>query len=130
MSPNLKDLAKNAIAIDPILDGRNKITIEDLIAQYPDGVSIDGFSIYQPVNKIYPECPVFSFVEDGTKYFNDGKALKEMVTAWLDSYDNNRVAINEELKKSPVKVKLEKIILRNGNKFTKVTVVDDEKGEF
>ena len=53
-----------------------------------------------------------------------------MVTAWLDSYDNNRVAINEELKKSPVKVKLEKILLRNGNKFTKVTVVDDEKGEF
>ena len=122
---NLKDLAKNAFAIDPILDGRNKITIEDLIAQYPDGVSIDGFSIYQPVNKIYPERPVFSFVEDGTKYFNGGKALKEMVTAWLDSYDNDRVAINEELKKSPLKVKLEKITLRNGNKFTKVTVIDD-----
>ena len=122
---NLKDLAKNAFAIDPILDGRNKITIEDLIAQYPDGVSIDGFSIYQPVNKIYPERPVFSFVEDGTKYFNGGKVLKEMVTAWLDSYDNDRVAINEELKKSPLKVKLEKITLRNGNKFTKVTVIDD-----
>ena len=122
---NLKDLAKNAFAIDPILDGRNKITIEDLIAQYPDGVSIDGFSIYQPVNKIYPERPVFSFVKDGTKYFNGGKALKKMVTAWLDSYDNDRVAINEELKKSPLKVKLEKITLRNGNKFTKVTVIDD-----
>ena len=123
---NLKDLAKNAFAIDTIMDGRDKITIEDLIAQYPDGVSIDGFSIYQPVSKIYPERPVFSFAEDATKYFNGGKALKEMVTAWLDSYDNNRDAINAELKKSPIKVKLEKITLRNGNKFTKVTVIDDD----
>ena len=123
---NLKDLAKNAFAVDPIIDGRNKISVEDLIAQYPDGVSINGFSIYQPVNKIYPERPIFSFVEDATKYFNGGKALKEMVTAWLDSYDNNRSAINDELKKSPIKVKLEKITLRSGNKFTKVTVVDDD----
>lgn len=118
----LKDLAKNAVAMNSVTTGKTKISVDTLIAIYPEGVTINAFDM---VNSTNGKFPVFSFVEDTTKFFTGGKALSDMVNSWLDSYENDISAVNEELSKEPVKVKMEKIKTQNNRTFTKIEIVDE-----
>ena len=118
----LKDLAKNAVAMNTITTGKTKISVDTLIAIYPEGVTINAFDI---VNSTNGKFPVFSFEEDTTKFFTGGKALTDMVNSWIDSFDGNIATVNEELKNEPVKIKMEKIKTQNNRTFTKIEIVDE-----
>lgn len=121
---NFRDLAKEATSRSFITVNREAIKTDLLIAAYPDGVTIVGADILETTEngatKTYAAC---IFAENDKQYFNGGKALTEIVSAWLDGYENAE-AMSADLKASGgVKVKLSKKLTKDGRTFTEVTVV-------
>ena len=129
----LSDIARAVTSNGGFTSGRQKIKIDDLIARYPDGVSITGVDIIKYNGTRFPS---FIFAEDDTCCFSGGLALIEMADAWVEAYDGDMQAINESLQREPVRIKLEKTKTKNKRDYTRVTVlpskvehIDAETGE-
>ena len=109
-----------------IMDGREQLKTDMLLAAYPDGVTIIGADIIKTTDRDTGDEKEFAaceFAEDNTKYFNGGSSLTAIVKEWGDGYDSYK-AMSADLKASGgVKVKLSKETMKNGHTFVKVTVV-------
>lgn len=117
----LKNLAKSATAMNAIMDGREKISVDDIIKFYPNGLTLNRVAmINKPDGNDYP---AFTYVEDDTKFFTGGTALTKIVNSWLADLGDIET-VNSELTAEPVKVKLTKIKTRNGHNFVKADIVD------
>lgn len=117
-----RDIARKALGGNNILGGREKIKIDDLIAKYPDCVSITGVTLVEYADVSYP---AFTFAEDPTKYFAGGLALRNMVNVLIEA-DPTLEEVNAEFKAHPLRVKLAKVRTKSGNTFTTVTELDDD----
>lgn len=121
------EAAKNIVGGSKVIEGREKIKTDLLIAAYPDGFTIDGADLISTTDektKAQKQFCVFTIMEDPTKYASGGQALTEVVQDWMSGFDDG-VKLSEALKvEGGVKVKLEKIQTRNGNTFTSVTILD------
>ena len=128
----LSDIAKKTVGNGGLTGGLEKIKLDDVIKTYPDGVSITGADI---VDNNGNSFPVFTFAEDENRYFSGGKALREMVEAWIEDYDGDLSAVNDDLRAEHVKIKMRKVTTKGGKTFTAVTIlgtvkaVDTETGE-
>lgn len=129
----LSDIARAVTGNGGVTNGRQKIKIDELIARYPDGVSITGVDIIKYEGSRFPS---FIFAEDENCCFSGGLALIEMADAWVEAYDGDMQAINESLQREPVRIKLEKVKTKNKRDYTRVTVlppkvehVDEDTGE-
>lgn len=121
---NFKEIAITATSGSFAMKGRDAIKTDLLIAAYPDGVTIVGADIIHTTDngneKSYAAC---IFAENDKQYFNGGKVLTDIVTAWLDGYPDTET-MSADLKASGgVKVKLMKKLTKEGRTFTEVTVV-------
>lgn len=116
------DIAKKSVNNNSIMAGREKISTDDIIAVYPNGISINSVNM---VTYQGNEYPVFTFVEDDSKYFSGGKALKSIVNAWVDACEGDISEINVGISAEPVKIKLTKIKTSTGRNFVKVDIVDE-----
>lgn len=132
---DLTGSAKAVCSTSSITDGRERLKIDELIATYPDGVSINGFSAFE-----YMGSPIYSYTfnEDSGKFFSGGGDLFKMGQKWAEEYSIDD--INESLAINPVKVKIKKVRTKGGKTYTKVDVlsksevsdnevVDPETGE-
>lgn len=122
----LSDIAKKTVGNGGLTSGLEKIKLDDVIATYPDGVTITGAEM---VNNNGSSFPVFTFAEDTSKYFSGGKALREMVEAWIEGYDGDLGAVNEDLQKEPVRIKMRKVNTKKGKTYTAITIVGTVKAE-
>lgn len=123
-----KNIAKKALGGDSVTAGLEKITVDEIIKAYPDGISLTGVNVVKYTDNKIGEVtfPVFTFAEDATKYFSGGKALREMVDAWIEAADGDLREVNGWLKNDPLKIRMTKIRTKTGNTFTNVQVLDDE----
>ena len=117
-----REIARKALNGNSVLNGREKIKIDDLIAKYPDCVSITGVTLVEYADVSYP---AFTFAEDPTKYFAGGLALRNMVNMLIEA-DPTLEEANAEFRANPLRVKLQKIRTKTGNTYTSVTELEDD----
>ena len=122
---NFKDFAKKHTSGSSVLQGREKIETEALIAKYPDGVSITDFDFLDSQDGgRYVVC---TFAENPELYFNGGKILSELFEGIVSQFADLEAA-REAYQNSPddetIKVKLSHARSIKGNRYTKVEVVD------
>lgn len=120
----LSDIAKKMVGNGGLTSGLEKIKLDDVIKTYPNGVTITGAEM---VSNNGSSFPVFTFAEDTSKYFSGGKALREMVEAWIEEYDGDLGSVNDELRRESVIIKMRKVNTKKGKTYTTVTIVGTVK---
>ena len=80
----------------PQMENREKASIEDIITDYPEGITITGVGFIQ----LEDEVAVFNFAEDEKVFFFGGKVLTDLAKAWLTEIgEGDQKVLNEELTK-------------------------------
>ena len=119
-------LAKRATTLSVIMEGREKITTEDIIKNFPDGITITEFDIVTTpdANGNPSTYPVIAFAEDSTKFLYGGKALNDVVTTWLANFEGDVETTSNALKAAGgVKIQLTAGKTKQGRNFTRVDVI-------
>lgn len=122
------DLAKKKTSGSPVLEGRAKITTDDIIAKYPNGVTINAFDFLNGKNGRYVVC---AFRQDPGAYFNGGKILTEIFESFVEEYASDDRTFQEaidacmaDFEKEGLKVKLSMSRTKDGNRVTLVEVIE------
>ena len=122
------DLAKKKTAGSPVLEGRSKITTDEIIAKYPDGITINAFDFLNGKNGKYVVCELR---QDPLAFFNGGKILTEIFDSFVKDYQADGVSFEEaqeacmkDFCTEGLKVKLSMSRTKEGNRVTLVEVVE------
>ncbi len=124
---NFKDFAKRHTSGSAVLQGREKIETDALIAKYPDGVTITAFDFLNSTDGgHYVVC---AFAEDPKVYFNGGKILTEMFEGIVFEFENHdldkaRTEYENAEISEKIRVRLSHARSKKGNKYTKVEALD------
>lgn len=118
---NFKEKAKAATATCKLMEDRTKISTEELVTKYPDGVTIIAFDFLTGDNGKYPVC---LFKENNHECFFGGSGLTEICNAWMDGYDTPDQASTDLWESGGVKIKFIKTKTKNNRNFIKCEVVD------
>ena len=112
----LYDMAKLVLKQSE-LAGKTRIKMEDLIAQNPEGVIVDGFL---KMKSQFGEDYYIFLIKDSDEYFTETTALKQLADAWLEEYTPDE--LNRELHAEPIRFKMTRTKTKQGKTFTKVEV--------
>ena len=116
----MSDVARKVLGGGGVTGGLEKIKTDELIKTYPEGVAVNGFDL---ITFNGGQFPVFTFIENPAQCFSGGKALQELVEAWLELCDGDIGEANAQLAAEPVVLKLSKVKTKTGRDFTKVQTV-------
>lgn len=115
------EIAEQALGNSPIITGREKITTEEIIKKYPEGITLTGFDVLDNGKDGYA---VFTFAEEPDKFINGGALLSKMAFEWVKSYDGNITDASAELDAcGGVRVRLSTKKTKRGNTITAVEIV-------
>lgn len=122
---NFRDLARKATTLSELMENREKIQTGELIKSFPDGITLNAVDVIKTSDKKYP---VFTFLEDSSKFYCGGIVLSKIVDTWLKEYDGDLCpldSLNHDLAEcGGVKVKLKETKTRDGkNNITEVEVI-------
>ena len=119
---NFRDLARKATTLSELMENREKIQTGEVIKNFPDGITLNAVDVIKTSDAEYP---VFTFVEDSTKFYYGGIVLSKIVDEWLQEYNGDLGMLNHDLAESGgVKVKLTETKTRDGkNNITEVEVI-------
>lgn len=118
---NFKNKAIAATTVSTLMEGRTKISTDELIAKYPDGVTILGFDWLNGEQGKYPVC---IFEENGNECFFGGTALTQICEAWMDGFESTADCTNALSAEGGVKIKFSKGKTKNNRTFTQCDVVE------
>lgn len=122
MSNKFAAAAKKATTLSPIMEGKERLTVDDVISLYPEYVTINGFDIISSGLESYP---VLTFAEDSSKFVFGGAIMNNICHDWAQLYDGDVEEASEQLNKvGGVKIKFEKGRTKSGNNLTKAIVID------
>lgn len=114
--------AKQALSGCKVMENREKITTEELIRTYPQGVTVNEFDLIASNDKTYA---VFAFAEDPKKFFNGGTIATKIAERWANLYEGDIELASDELKASGgVKFIISSKKTRNGRTLTDFTPVE------
>lgn len=117
---DLKQIAKEACHVSPVLDGRTKITTADMIAR-------GGTFTPCLVDIFSGDCdtyPVFAFREDPARFYAGGTRLNTLVNEWVKAFDGDLDALNAALTFCPVTLQLIQKKNKKGQPYVDFEVVD------
>lgn len=121
MAFNFKQSAQESTALSELMTDRDKLSTEELVVKYPDGVTLTAFDVIDSNKGTYP---VFHIKENNKVFYCGGIVLRKIVEGWLKGFDGDIDMANAELAKmGGVKVKLEMSKTKDNNNLTKVTVL-------
>lgn len=126
MANMFAELAKRATVLSPVMTDREKVSTEDIIKNYPNGITITEFDIVTTPDKDGNNMtyPVLAFKEDETKFLYGGKALMDIVAVWLSHFEGDIESTSSALKAAGgVKIQLEPARTKNGRNFTRVNII-------
>ena len=115
-----KDKALAATSISKLMEGRVKISTDELITKYPDGVTILGFDWMNGEDGHYPVC---IFEENDKECFFGGTALTSICEAWMDGFETAEDCSLALASEGGVKVKFSKGKTKGNRNFTKCEVI-------
>ena len=117
---NFKNKAVAATSISKIMEGKTKISTEEVISKYPEGVTITGFDWMNGENGKYPVC---IFAENQNECFFGGTSLTSICEAWMDGYQDAETCSADLAAEGGVKVKFSKGKTKSNRNFTRCEVV-------
>lgn len=118
---DFRKAAIDSTMLSTLQTDREKISTEELISSFPDGITVNAFDFATVQNKTFA---VVTFKEDDTKYYNGGTVLTKMCIAWAAGFAGDPETASTALAKSGgVKLKFEESKTKNGNNVTTITVV-------
>lgn len=118
---DFKKIAEVNTSSSPIMRGREKIGTDEVIAKYPNGITLTGFDIIPNENGGYA---IFTFAEEPGKFLNGGSILTKIAFEWADGFDNNVADASTALAQSGgVRVRLSRRKTKKGNTITAVEVL-------
>lgn len=116
-------MAKKATTISRILENREIVSIEDIMRDYPDGITLVDFDLISLDNETFP---VFAIAENPVTALYGGTILNKIVANWLGAYDGDLEQCAADLRASGgVKVILSKGKTKAGQDITLVDVIDE-----
>lgn len=117
--------AKAHVAGSPVLENREKMSTDEIIARYPQGVTIIDFDFLNGKQGRYVVC---AFKESPQNYFNGGKILTDIFEEFLTEYSemvNPLEACRKDFSdEGGLKVKLSHGRTKDGNNVTLVDIID------
>ena len=113
----LKEIAEKTTAGNPIFDNRVKMTTDEVIENYPSGISITECAL---IAGDKGEYAVIAFAEQPNVFVSCGTILTNIVHDWVSAIGSIE-EVNGMLIEQPVRVKLHKIL---NKKKQPLTVVD------
>lgn len=114
---SLKEIAEKTTAGNPIFDNRVKMTTDEVIENYPSGISITECAL---IKGDKGEYAVIGFAENPNVFVTCGTILTNIVREWVATVGTID-EVNGMLIEQPVRVKLHKIL---NKKKQPLTVVD------
>lgn len=125
---NFKESAKSAITVSPLMENRVKVSTDDIIRKYPDGVTVVAFDIVETTDDKTGEIatyPVVNIAEDNKVFFFGGAILNTICRGWVAGNDGDVRATSDALTAcGGVKMKFSNGRTRKGNNITNVTIID------
>ena len=121
MENKFTQIAEQALGNSPIMTGREKISTEEVIRKYPDGVTLTAFDIIDNGKDGYA---VFTIQEEPAKFINGGALLSKMAFEWVKAYEGSIEDASADLDRcGGVNVRLSVKKTRRGNTITAVEIV-------
>lgn len=122
------EIARKEVSLSRVMENRTKITSDEIIAQYPQGITVTEFDFISLVDqntKQEKQVAVISFSEN-TKFFHIcGSVLTRICDRWTTAYHGDIDGASDELTRiGGVKMKLSKGRTKNGNNIVKVDILD------
>ena len=114
--------AKKATTLSPIMEGKERLTVDDIISLYPEYITINGFDIISSGMESYP---VLTFAEDSSKFVFGGAIMNNICHDWAELCDGDVDEASKQLNTAGgVKIKFEKAKTKAGNNLTKPIIID------
>lgn len=102
--------------------GHDRIRIDDLIAAYPEGITITGMDLL-PVSGEDRTYPIFTFAENDKLYFCGNGDIPKLGDIFMSEYEGDLTGLNEDLLANPIPIRIRKVKTKRGNLYTKVEVL-------
>lgn len=120
------DKARKATSNSWVLEGRTKVTQEDVIRNHKDGITVTAFDIMKGKDKQGnpSEYAVIAFKEEPDKAFFAGSVLTGICKEWLDGYESSEAASADLADDGGVRIKLSTQKSKEGRTYTAVEVID------
>lgn len=116
----LKMIAEEATTLSLLMSGKEKLSTEEIIANYGGEITITECDMVNDGKNAYP---VFTIKENEKAFYCGGIVLRRIVEAWI-GYCGDIDKVNEMLAKDPVAVRLEEGKTKdNKNSLTRVTIL-------
>lgn len=120
---NFRDVAKKAVKVSDLAEGKEKISTEEIIDKYPEKITINGFERCEMGNKVKF---IYTLKEEPEKFAYAGLMLEKCFNSIISAYGGDYIRAQKEfsLDKQGLPVKLEKKTTLDGNDITVVTILD------
>lgn len=114
-------LARKTTTLSPIMEGRTKMETRDIIAKYPQGITVYAFDM---INSSAEETyPVFLFKEEQDKFAFGGAVFKSIVESWIHQFDGSIDDCSSALGASGgVKMIFKTSVTKNGRSITTIEI--------
>lgn len=120
---DFRGMAKRQTTLSEVMNDREKITTQEVIERYPDGITIVAFDYIQS-KKSKGKYPVFNFSEDMTVFCNGGTVLDRIFTDFVNAMDGDVAAASNELRRQGgLQVKLSNGKTKAGDDLVMVEVI-------
>lgn len=113
---------RNNGAYFDLIGEKEKVSVQEIITDFPDGVHITGCTVMK--NKKKDEISAWTFAEDNSKFFFGGVVLTELAKSWIQENGGTAEACSEALKKEQPLMKLYVMVSANGNNYTNYEIVE------
>lgn len=125
---DFKKIALDATTMSELMNGRDKMDTEELIKNYPNGVTIDFIDNVNMQQEDGDENVwIFVTEEQPNKFTFAGFVLAKIFNNILDEFDGDYAEMietyNSALKEDKLRVKLERAKTKSKREITKVTVL-------
>ena len=119
-------LAKESFNQCPLMDNREKISTNAIIADNPNGITIDGFDLIvhnDPKTGEEVKYCIVTYKETPEYYYLAGQALTQVIEKWIEAYQGDIAHANKYLKEAGgCKLKLELMRTKRGNNYVRVSM--------
>ena len=112
--------AKASTTSCTLMENRTKISTEEIMSRYPEGITIIGFDFLSGDNGKYPVC---IFKENENECFFGGAALTDICNRWMEDYTSTADCSADLAEAGGVKVTFEKSRTKTGHNFIRVNVI-------
>lgn len=120
---DFRDLAKRQTTLSSVMVDKEKIKTQDLIDNYPNGVTITAFDYVQS-KKSKGKYPVYNIAEDDSIFCNGGTVLDRIFSEFVNACDGDVAEASDELRRQGgLKVKLGNGTTKSGDELITVEVL-------